>query len=269
MVWPGKSWNSVVPLHAVLVAPSHLFPTGHEVQLLSTDDVPANEGYSVALQVLKAVHVSALALALNTVVPSHAVHSRSDVAVGGVDTFVPAEQVRAVVHVRGEVAEPADDWYCKLVHVTNGVHVVWPDVSWYSVLPSHAVLVVPLHLFPTGHSVQVRSTDDVPANEGYSLAAQVRKAMHVSALTPVLNAVVPSQLLQVRSVVALGAFVTRLPAAHVRHAVQTRGAVAEPADEANVPLLQVGCALHVAWPGSSWYSLVPLHAVVVAPLRHL
>ena len=118
MVWPGESWYSVVPLHAVLVAPSHLFPTGHEVQVRSTDDVPANEGYSVALQVLKAVHVSALALALNTVVPSHAVHSRSDVAVGGVDTFVPAEQVRVVVQVRGEVAEPADDWYCVLLHVT-------------------------------------------------------------------------------------------------------------------------------------------------------
>jgi len=72
----------------------------------------------------------------------------------------------------------------------------------------------------------------------------------------------------VRSAVTLGAFVTRLPAAHVRHAVQTRGAVAEPADEANVPL-QVGCALHVAWSGSSWYSLVPSHAVVVAPLGHL
>ena len=71
-----------------------------------------------------------------------------------------------------------------------------------------------------------------------------------------------------RSAVTLGAFVTRLPAAHVRHAVQTRGAVAEPADEANVPL-QVGCALHVAWPGSSWYSLIPSHAVVVAPLEHL
>ena len=118
MVWPGESWYSVLPSHAVLVAPSHLFPTGHEVQVRSTEAVPANEGYSVALQVLKAVHVSALALALNTVVPSHAVHSRSDVAVGCVDTFVPAEQVRVVVHVRGEVAEPADDWYCVLLHVT-------------------------------------------------------------------------------------------------------------------------------------------------------
>ena len=74
-VWPDLFWYSVLPSHAVLVAPSHLFPTGHEVQVRSTDDVPANEGYSVALQVLKAVHVSALALALNTVVPSHAVHS--------------------------------------------------------------------------------------------------------------------------------------------------------------------------------------------------
>ena len=51
--------------------------------------------------------------------------------------------------------------------------------------------------------------------------------------------------------------------------MQTRGAVAEPADEANVLPLQVGCALHVAWPGSSWYSLVPSHAVVSAPLGHL
>ena len=94
-------------------------------------------------------------------------------AVGSVDTFVPAEQVRVVVQTRGEVAEPADDWYCKLVHVMCGVQVVWLDVSWYCVVPSHAVFVAPSHLNPTGHAVQVRSTDDVPANEWYSCAAQV------------------------------------------------------------------------------------------------
>ena len=91
----------------------------------------------------------------------------------------------------------------------------------------------------------------------------------LAAFSLVLYSVAPPQLLQVRSVVALGAFATRLPAAQVRHVVQTRGAVPEPADEANVLPLQVGCALHVAWPGSSWYSLVPSHAVVSAPLGHL
>ena len=55
---------------------------------------------------------------LYCVVPSHAAHSRSDAAVGCFDTYVPAEQMRVVVHVRGEVAEPADDWYCVLLHVT-------------------------------------------------------------------------------------------------------------------------------------------------------
>ena len=67
-----------------------------------------------------------------------------------------------------------------------------------------------------------------------------------------LYAVVPSQGAHVRSVVALGVFVTRLPAAHVRQAVQVRGAVAEPADEAKVLSSQVGCSLHAALPDSSW-----------------
>jgi hypothetical protein len=78
------------------------------------------------------------------------------VAVGSVDTFVPAEQVRVVVQTRGEVAEPADDWYCKLVHVMCGLQVVWLDVSWYSVAPWHAVFVAPsTHLCPSGHWMQL------------------------------------------------------------------------------------------------------------------
>ena len=81
--------------------------------------------------------------------------------------------------------------------------MVWPDLSWYSVLPSHTVLVAPLHLFPTGHEVQVRSADDVPANEGYSVAVQVLKGVHVSALALALNTVVPSQ------------FVAALPSGHL------------------------------------------------------
>ena len=122
--------------------------------------------------------------------PSQRLQVRSDTSVGCVNTFVPAGQMRVVVHVRGKLAEPADDWYCKLVHVTNGVQVVLPGVSWYSVVPSHAIMVVPLHLFPTGHDVQMRSKDDVPANEGYSVAAQVLKATHSFALLnlPALHA---------------------------------------------------------------------------------
>ena len=91
----------------------------------------------------------------------------------------------------------------------------------------------------------------------------------LGALSLSLYSLSPSQLLQLRSAVALGVFVTRLPAVHVRHAVHTRGAVAEPAEDANVLPAQIGCVLHVAWPGSSWYSLVPSHAVVSAPLGHL
>ena len=60
--------------------------------------------------------------------------------------------------------------------------------------------------------MQVRSADDVPTNEGYSpCALQVLKAVHVSALALVLNSVVPSHAVQVRSVVALGCCVTRSP----------------------------------------------------------
>ena len=128
--------NSVVPSHAVFVAPSHLKPTGHGVQVRSTDDVPANEGYSCAAQVLKAVHVFALVLVLNSLLPSQFVHLRSVVAVGFVNTFVPAEQLRVVVQIRGEVAEPADDWYCVVTsHVGWALHAVSPALSWYCVAP--------------------------------------------------------------------------------------------------------------------------------------
>ena len=44
--------------------------------------------------------------------------------------------MRVVVHVRGKLAEPADDWYCKLVHVTNGVQVT----RTYSALLTGVVL---------------------------------------------------------------------------------------------------------------------------------
>ena len=63
-----------------------------------------------------------------------------------------------------------------------------------------------------------------------------------------LYSLVPSQSLQVRSVVALGAFVTRLPGAQVVHAVQTRGAVAEPGDELYWPFLHTAWSLHAGWP---------------------
>ena len=63
---------------------------------------------------------------------------------------------------------------------------------------------------------------------------------HSAAFSPVLYSLAPSQLVQVRSVAASGAFETRVPAAQVRHAVQTRRAVADPADDANLPSAHVG-----------------------------
>ena len=65
-----------------------------------------------------ASQMTALVRLLNSVVPSQFAHLRSVAAVGVSSTFVPAEQVRVVVQIRGEVAEPADDWYCVLSHVT-------------------------------------------------------------------------------------------------------------------------------------------------------
>ena len=83
-----------------------------------------------------ASHMSALALVLNSLLPSQFVHLRSVVAVGFVNTFVPAEQVRVVVQTRGEVAEPADDWYCVVTsHVGWALHAVSPALSWYCVAP--------------------------------------------------------------------------------------------------------------------------------------
>ena len=55
---------------------------------------------------------------------------------------------------------------------------------------------------------------------------------HAFAFTPVLYSLVPLQLLQLRSFVSLGTVISKLPAAQVRQAVQTRGAVVEPANEA-------------------------------------
>ena len=87
-----------------------------------------------------ASQMTALALVLNSLFLSQFVHLRSVVGVGSVDTFVPAEQVRVVVQTRGEVAEPADDWYCKLVHVTYGLQLLCPASSWY-VSIAHALQV--------------------------------------------------------------------------------------------------------------------------------
>ena len=75
----------------------------------------------------------------------------------------------------------------------------------------------------------------------------------------------PSHLLQVRSVVALGTFVTRLPGAQVVHVVQTRGAVAEPESEAYCEPVHTVWSLHADWPAWSWNLLSPSHAVLLAP----
>jgi hypothetical protein len=48
-------------------------------------------------------------LILNSYVPEHSAHSRFVAAVGCFNIIVPAEQVRVVVQIRGEVAEPAND----------------------------------------------------------------------------------------------------------------------------------------------------------------
>ena len=83
----------------------------------------------------------------------------------------------------------------------------------------------------------------------YEPAPQIE---HSAALEIVLYSAVPPHGVHWRSDVAVGAFDTKLPAAHVRQAVQVRGAVAEPADEAKVLQVQVGCCLHAALPDSSW-----------------
>ena len=83
----------------------------------------------------------------------------------------------------------------------------------------------------------------------YEPAPQIE---HFAALELVLYSAVPSQSVHWRSDVAVGAFDTKLPGAHVRQAVQVRGAVAEPADEAKVLPVQMGCCLHAALPDSSW-----------------
>ena len=83
----------------------------------------------------------------------------------------------------------------------------------------------------------------------YEPAPQIE---HSAALKLVLYSAVPSHALHARSDVAVGAPDTKLPGAHVRQAVQMRGAVAEPADEMNSVPEQVGCGSHPFWPGLSW-----------------
>jgi hypothetical protein len=111
------------------------------------------------VQVLKGVHVFALVVLLNSVIPLQFAHARSVVLVAFLATRVPAEQVRVVVHARGEVAEPAYDWYSELVQLTCAVQVVCPDSPWYSLLPSHADLLAlyleSAHMCPGGHSMQL------------------------------------------------------------------------------------------------------------------
>ena len=150
---------------------------------------------------------------------------RSAVALGAFVTRLPAAQVRHVVQTRGDVAEPADEANVPPVHVGCGLHVAWPGSSWYLLVPSHAVAAAPLgHLKPGGHAMQL------VALARYEPAPHTEQC---AAFSVVLYSVVSSQLVQVRSDAASGAFATRLPAAQVRHGWHTVSVILVPTSEAN------------------------------------
>ena len=152
------------------------------------------------------------------------------------------------------------------LHEEKSLQALFPDWSWYCVVPSHAVISLPFgHLKPAGQPEQTRGEVDVPLKERYCVALQVACGTQLSASVLELYVVVPSQGAHWRSDVAVGALDTKLPGAHVRQAVLTRSTVEEPTKEAKRPATHGVKAVHVSAFSVALKEVVPSQAAHTRP----
>ena len=79
---------------------------------------------------------------------------RSDVVVGGIDSYSAVVQVVMVLHRASDVAVPVDTTNCVAVHMVMALHVVAPARSWYVPVAHVVQLVRPetADIIPAGHT---------------------------------------------------------------------------------------------------------------------